>query len=673
MKILIIDDEPSFRLYLASILEDVFRYQVVQAGSFSEATGLEEEVLSSFDLAFIDMQMPLIDGFQAGKKLKQQYPSIVTIMLTAYPTIEKVIIALRDHQFDDFLIKEDLEDVQEFTQLKNALLRSQKLSEIRKALSAEYRLSDMLRNRYASVQPDFIGQSESFDEVKRLIKKVAPGMTTVLVTGETGTGKELVAREIHRMSSRGSKVFVPINCSAIPYGLLESELFGHKKGSFTGAVGDRAGYFKLADGGTLLLDEVGDMPSELQTKLLRVLEEKQFFPVGSNKLSDAVNLDVRIISATHQNLEEKMKTGQFRRDLFYRLNTFILKIPPLRDRTDDIEPLVGYFISRNGAADRIKGISSEALDILKQWPWPGNVRELQNLTERAVLLCNNDYLQPRDFPEEVRNHASKKIKFEPATMEGKAGLEDPISGIVVLPESASTNPSLNNEGRTADHFWNSFRGNNFKLWTFDEPDNIRSRLKSILQNAKYLKKGHSGRLVVIGDSVLELHTRFINGETGELDHRLIRFRFQTEKERDLPGKKDTNDNTCAGDVIVQPIYKGLPDTYLFNLLYPVTRKNRLVSHNPQRIVRATVLRYALEENRFTSLKSVFDRTMSMLIDKEVAEGIEGLTTWGLEAVRAYLCGADHIFAGLASQLKNEPDLVRKELSAVFTNYSNQIS
>ena len=663
MNILIIDDEPAFRHYLASILIDVFKHHVNQVGSFHEAMKLSQKKLSSFDMAFIDMKMPMLDGFQAGLQLKQKVPSIVMIMLTAFPSVEKVIKALRDYKFDDFLVKEELEDVEEYAQLKNALHRGENLSATRKALSDEYKLSGVLRSQYLDVHSEFIGQSDSYKQIKVLIDRVAPTNTTVLISGETGTGKELVAREIHNQSLRRLKPFIPINCSAIPFGLLESELFGHKKGAFTGAVGNRAGYFKLAEGGTLFLDEIGDMPLELQAKLLRVLEEKQFFPVGSGKLSDAVKMDVRILSATHADLIQKTTKGEFRQDLFYRLNTMVLTIPPLQDRTDDIESLVDYFISQKSESTIIKGIMPDVLEMLKRWPWPGNVRELQNVIERATLFCDSEYLECSHFPPEVQKYGIEPLlpsvpRETHASNKESSGIEPAVEKQV---------ESIQNGYET---LWDTFEKNGFRLWVFDHLDDIKAQLRTLLNNARYVKKGHSGRLVVDADTDIEVCIKYVSAISQSIEKETVRFEFLTERSSSKEKDRSTMNDANQGRPILQRVSKGLPDTYLFNLLYPPARKNDLTNFSQQRIIRAAVLRYALNHASSSTLKSVFEQTMSFLIDQELAGMVNGLSSWGLEAMRAYLCGADHVFSGMARKLKSEQEMIKQEIRTVFPSFEH---
>ncbi|MFH2132937.1 MAG: sigma-54 dependent transcriptional regulator [bacterium] len=664
MNILIVDDDSDFRYYLAAILKDVFSHSVIQTGGFHEAMRLEKTVLSGFDLAFIDMKMPMVDGFQAGLQLKRQFPGLVTVMLTAYPSVSQVIKALRDHLFDDFLVKEEMEDVETFTQLKNALHRAENLAAARKALSDEYQLSSVLRTQYTTVHSEFVGQSDSFAQIRELIEIVAPARTTILITGETGTGKELVAREIHRRSLRSLKPFIPINCSAIPLGLLESELFGHKKGSFTGAVGDRAGYFRLAEGGTLFLDEIGDMPLELQAKLLRVLEERQFFPVGSSKLTDAVHLDVRIISATHQDLKQKTDAGTFRQDLLYRLNTMVLNILPLRERSDDIEPLVTYFLSRQSDSQDIKGIQPEALTLLEQWPWPGNVRELKNMIERAVLLSRGNMLEIADFPAEVQGHGAPgplspvtavRLTAPPARNERRAVEVNNSGTAVSVPEMVVT-------------LWETFRTHGHKLWTFDNAESVTREMLRVMQGARYVKKGHSGRLAVPGEITLDVDIHYLSAISGNLEGVTVRFAFQSEKSLGQKPKKTPRYPETRPQVIVQPVLKGLPDTYLFNLLYPPTRKSDLTVFSPQRVIRALLLRFLLDRAPAGTLKSIFAQTMTFLTDRDTATLVEGLSTWGLEAMRAYLCGADHIFAGVARKLRNDPGQIIEEIRTFFPDY-----
>jgi len=660
MKLLIIDDEPSFGNYLALILSDVFKHDVSVAGGYNEASRIPQQELSAFDIAFIDMKMPMVDGFQTGLRLKKLVPGIVTIMLTAYPSVEKVISALRDHQFDDFLIKEDLEDVENYSQLKNALHRAENLSAARRALTDEYQLSNALRSRYTDVFSDIIGDSAALQQIKRLVARVAPSDTTVMVSGETGTGKELIAREIHHQSRRRHKPFIPINCSAIPSGLLESELFGHKRGAFTGAVGNREGYFRLAEGGTLFLDEIGDMPAELQSKLLRVLEDRQYFPVGSSRLSDTVKVDVRIISASHQDLQKKTEIGEFRQDLLYRLNTMILKLPPLRERIGDIEALVSCFMARNPAAERIRGISGEALEMLKQWPWPGNVRELQNMMERAVLLCEGERLECSHFPAELRalgNRPKSNVSF---------GFQRPATVSIQEPRPVWQDRG----GGTDDHerLWENFRQNGFKLWTFSNQARVTEVLRSGLQGSCYRKKGHSARLIVARDFELDVEVRYINASTRLPDDLVVRFVFGSERSADRKLARTSGTRREPGALLIQPVVKGQPDTYLFNLLYPPQKRNDLSPFPSQRLIRALLLRYALNRSGSGTLKSVFEQTMTYLMEEEMVSLVEGLTVTGLEAMRAYLCGADHIFSGMARKLKSETNIVEAEIRSFFPEY-----
>lgn len=658
MKILIIDDEPVFRDYLALILTDVFKHDVTITNGYNQAMQIPLKQMESFDIAFIDMQMPVIDGFQAGTRLKQQFSGLVTIMLTAYPSIEKAIVALRDYAFDDFLMKEELEDVEEYTQLQNALRRGKNLSAARKALSEEYQLSDALRSRFTDVYSEIIGQSAEIVEVRQMIEKVAPNDTTILIGGETGSGKELVAREIHRKSRRRLKPFVPINCSSIPSGLLESELFGHKKGSFTGAIDNREGYFQLAEGGTLFLDEIGDMPSELQSKLLRVLEDRQFFPVGASRLSDAVKVDVRIISASHQNLQKKTELGEFRQDLLYRLNTMVLTLPPLKERIDDISVLASFFIAQHPNSERTKGIRSETMEILQLWPWPGNVRELQNIIERAMLLNDGDYLEPSSLPVELQENASNLLQSDPGQPVTAGGLQPPIHG-AGLPRGRHQDPDL------GEQLWSAFEQNDFWLWRFLYPEKIAEQLQTGLQGARYVKKGHSARLFVARDFQLDVPVQYLNAISSELDTLIVRFIFMADPLRKDCPVADNGLSSNGIPVVLQPVIKGQPDTYLFNILYPPPKRRDLGILSAPRIVRALLLRFALTHARTGSLKSVFERTMSFLMDESRVSQIDGLTSDGLEAMRAYLCGADHIFAGMARRLKSQPEAIALGIQEIF--------
>ncbi len=660
MNILIIDDQPEFSDYLTMLLEQDFGHHVTCVPNGKKALELPVDQLAQHDVAIIDMMMPILDGFETGRQMKQQVPHIVIIMLTGYPSIETVIRALRDFKFDDYLPKTELDDSNNPRILREILIKAEKISESRKAHSNEYKLSNTFRSQTVEVHRELIGTSNSFQQVRRLIEQTAPTDSTILILGETGTGKELVAREIHRQSQRRLKPFVPINCSAIPSGLLESELFGHKKGAFTGAFGNKTGFFQLANGGTLFLDEIGDMPVDLQSRLLRVLQEQEFFPVGSNKLSDAIRTDVRILSATHQDLKKKIKKKTFRKDLFYRLNTITIPLPSLRERISDIELLIRYFITQKSNSKRIKGLTPDALKCLQQWSWEGNIRELEHVIERAILVSTGDYLSSHDLPKEIQiNVSSTPSSMLPSTPESFPGSDyQLVKG--TFQEGISFNSTQNYQ-----QLWETFKNHDFKLWTIQNDESVKHQLKTILNGAKYIKKGHFGRLMVTQDAELQVTLQYINTFSCQLEETTILFEFKTEESFDhLPKKRNVLKNTTP-NFVTQPVLRGLPDTYFFNILYPPPKQNNLYSVFPQQVIKIIILRYAQTHASTKSLKKIFEQTMSFLIDPTIVKEIHGLTKDGLEATRAYLTGENHIFFGLSRKIKSEPEFIQMEIQKIF--------
>ncbi len=390
-KILVVDDEPG----AVEILVDVLRqedYDVTTAMDGEEALSLFKE--SDFDLVLTDLNMPRLDGLGLLDELNRASLNTVSIVLTGCGTIDNAVAAMKAGAYDyitkPFQIDEMMLSVKRALEY-NALKRQNR--QLRKLVRKEYRFEN------------FIGDSEKMQKLFSLIEKVADTDTTVLVQGESGTGKELVARAIHFNSHRSEGPFIPINCAAIPRDLLESELFGHVKGAFTGATISRPGRFELADGGTLFLDEVAEMAPDLQVKLLRVLQDQKFERIGGTR---TIQVSVRIIAATNKELDREIKEGRFREDLFYRLNVIPIHLPPLRERVSDIPLLIRHFQKRFNREKnrRIQGFSKEALQRLESYPWPGNVRELENLVERMTILAEGDQVIPEDLPEKF--HAPLK-------------------------------------------------------------------------------------------------------------------------------------------------------------------------------------------------------------------------------------------------------------------------
>jgi two-component system nitrogen regulation response regulator NtrX len=379
--ILVVDDEKDIRTSLRGILEDE-GYQVVTAASGSEALETVREELP--DLVLLDIWMPGMDGLETLEKLKGLLPLITVIMISGHGTIETAVRATKLGAFD--FIEKPLSLDKVLIAVTNALRM--------KDLAAE---NDELK-RAAGNEHELVGGSAVMETLRQQIMRVAPTNASVLINGANGTGKELVARSIHYYSQRHSKPFVAINCAAIPEELIESELFGHEKGAFTGAIAQKKGRFDTADGGTLFLDEIGDMSLKTQSKVLRILQERCFERVGGTRL---VTVDVRIIAATNKDLDEEIRLGQFREDLYYRLNVVPFRMPMLRERGDDIPMLVEHFVSlfyrKEGRAP--KRFHPEALEVFKQYDWPGNVRELRNIIERILIMAPGQTITREDIPD----------------------------------------------------------------------------------------------------------------------------------------------------------------------------------------------------------------------------------------------------------------------------------
>ncbi len=371
-RVLVVDDERKMRRVLQMLLEQM-ELESLPAESGEEA--LEIFAAQKVDLVITDLRMGGMGGMECFKRLRALDAEVPVIVLTAFGTIEMAVEAMKQGAFDFILKPFDVEVVE---------------ASVRKALELQqYRTENRyLRERYdgAAGLEELIGASTAMESVFELIRRVAPTKSAVLITGETGTGKELVARAIHNLSPRRERLFVPLNCAAVPSELLESELFGHARGAFTGAQTARDGKFVVAHGGSLFLDEIGDMPYALQAKLLRVLQEGVIEPLGSNQ---RIPVDVRIISSTNRDLAERMRTGAFREDVFYRLNVFSIAVPPLRERRADVAPLARDFLTRF-ARELGRGelhLTPDAVSVLETYRWPGNVRELHNAMERAAVLC----------------------------------------------------------------------------------------------------------------------------------------------------------------------------------------------------------------------------------------------------------------------------------------------
>lgn len=399
-RVLIVDDEASLRTALFRSL-DRKGYQVITAATSKEAEHLclsEKPV----DLALVDLRLPDGDGLELMTKLKMHSRQTQVIILTGHASIETAVEATQRGAFHFVTKPCNLDEI--LSLADRALSQTQLEVENRQLKSA-------LHRKYQF--DNIIGQSEAINSVLNIIERVAESESTVLVTGESGTGKELIAKALHYNSPRMNKPFIPINCGAIPNELLESELFGHVKGAFTGAIANRVGRFEMADGGTLFLDEIGDMNPSLQVKLLRVLQERSFEPVGSAK---TVHADVRVIAATNVDLEQAVANGRFREDLFYRLNVIPMRVPALRERVGDIPLLLHHFMELfNRTRQRsLNAIAPDAMQLLLQYQWPGNIRELENLIERLAILKGNGTIEIADLPERYRK---APIQSDPSHVE----------------------------------------------------------------------------------------------------------------------------------------------------------------------------------------------------------------------------------------------------------------
>ncbi len=391
--ILVVDDEPNYQIVLSELLRDE-GYEVFTADSGS--TGLPIVHEADLDLIISDMKMPGMDGIEFLAKIKEYNRELPVILLTAFAEVEMAVEAMRLGAFT-YLAK-PFSNEQLIASVGNAIEHYNLIREIR-------RLRDEATPR--SGFGGMIGKNPSMRAVYQLIEKVAPAPSSVLITGDSGTGKELVARAIHNLSPRKNSPFISVNCAALSEHLLESELFGHEKGAFTDAISMRKGRFELADTGTLFLDEIGEIPPQLQAKLLRVLQEKTFERVGGSVTQD---VDIRILAATNKDLKDEVERGSFREDLYYRLNVIHIHLVPLRERVDDIPALVAHFIEKNSKTLGKKlDISPDALRLLVTLPWEGNVRELENTIERAAILCSGDRIEPEDVqPDSSQLHDAQE-------------------------------------------------------------------------------------------------------------------------------------------------------------------------------------------------------------------------------------------------------------------------
>ncbi len=409
-KLLVVDDDPGVRDAMAEWLREE-GYQTETAASYADA--LQQLREATFDLAIVDVRLGDGDGFDLLELCQRNWPQLQVILMTGYGTADSAVEAIRAGAFD-YLTKPLLAD-----ELLMAIERAQSRNEV---LQENCQLKQQLERAYG--MDNIVGQDSRMLRIFDMISSVADTRATVLVTGESGTGKSMIARAVHRRSDRAHKPFVEVACGALPETLLESELFGHVSGAFTGATTDKVGKFLQADGGTIFLDEIGTATPALQVKLLRVLQELQFEKVGSTETHD---VDVRVILATNDDLAEAVAQGTFRQDLYYRINVINIEIPPLRQRVSDI-PLLAHSLLENICQEtgrQIKGFSDDAMAALERYSWPGNVRELQNVLERAVLLGKSDVITSADLTSEVRGAIHPAVP--PAAAAGRT-LKDALEG-----------------------------------------------------------------------------------------------------------------------------------------------------------------------------------------------------------------------------------------------------
>jgi two-component system response regulator AtoC len=451
--VMVVDDEDSVRKLLSAVLKRE-GYQVVCAESGDEA-------LSKFktfqpDLVIMDIRMPNIDGITAFKEMRQLSQNVTVILMTAYAAVETAVEAIKLGAFDYVIKPFDIEEVKLLT---NRAIQLQKMTEkiyvLNQHLIDSYRLDKIITN------------SPKMQELCRNINKIAQSNASVLITGESGTGKELIANTIHYNSKRNSGPFIKINCGALPEGLLDSELFGHEKGAFTGAIMRRSGRFEQADHGTLFLDEIGEISPNLQVKLLRVLQEREFERVGGNT---TIKTDIRVLAATNRNLQEMVKQGTFRQDLYYRLNVVSLAAPPLRERREDIELLAGYFLQKFTAENEkaILGFDPDVLRLLENYNWPGNVRELANIIERAVIMSTGSRIFPEDLPDNLRysNESDLISSFGFEKPEGKT-LKEMIKKVECMLIREALQRNQGNKVKTAKELGVSRRSILYKIQEYE--------------------------------------------------------------------------------------------------------------------------------------------------------------------------------------------------------------
>ncbi len=414
--ILVVDDEKNYPLILSAVLEEE-GFEAIAANSGPAALQILDQ--SDIDLVLTDMRMPDMDGIELLQRIKEKDPDLPVIMMTAHGTVEKAVEAMQKGAYNYILKPFDNEQLVVYVNKAIAMYKMVKENrQLRNAVETRYSFGNL------------IGKSKAMQDVFDTIRKVAPATATVLIEGDSGTGKELVAKSIHFNSPRRNKPFVAVNCSALAENLLESELFGHERGAFTGAVARKKGRFELADGGTLFLDEIGELSPNLQVKLLRVLQEKIIERVGGIK---PIAVDLRLIAATNKSLKQEIQAGRFREDLFYRLNVVHLVLPPLRDRLEDIRPLVAHFIkkytSERNSDIAITHVDQEVERLFFDYSWPGNVRELENVIERAMVMCPGSVIKLSDLPKDFRENVYKATRLKLDDLPADANLYETLAHV----------------------------------------------------------------------------------------------------------------------------------------------------------------------------------------------------------------------------------------------------
>jgi two-component system response regulator HydG len=414
-RILVVDDESSHRQMIEAVLS-AEGYEISQADDGQTAIVAVEDRF--YDLVIMDIRMPKISGIEALKKIKVISPGIPIIIMTAYASVGTAVEALKSGAYD-YLIKPL--DIEELKILVAKALRFRQLEQ------ENVYLKERLNDRF-----DFsriLGRSPAMNSLFETMALVAPSEATVLIVGDSGTGKELIASAVHQNSPRKDRPLIKVNCAALPETLLESELFGHEKGAFTGAIARKQGRFQLAHKSSIFLDEIAEMAPATQAKILRVLQEREFEPVGS---SQTFKVDTRIIAATNKNLEEEIKAGRFREDLYYRINVVTLVVPPVRERREDIPLLADFFLKQHVEKNNrlIKGFTPRAVDLLMRYDWPGNVRELENVVERAVIMARGDMVTPLEFPD-VLQDLDEEAKASPLALTAGRSLKE-VEKVMIL-------------------------------------------------------------------------------------------------------------------------------------------------------------------------------------------------------------------------------------------------